>query len=193
MITQYSYGLNTRASQNNNVIDIYKKWNAEEVRADLQKKRTDLVNIVCQSRSDLNTSCVIRSANAFLAKETYVVGRRRLDARGAVGMGHYETCFHADSLGEVVDKLHQDGYTVYAVDNIMEYNPVSLWDEPFGRKSAFIYGNESDGLSKSDIELADKMVYIAQTGAVRSMNVACAASCVMAEYSRRYRIENYHE
>ncbi len=189
MITQYSYGLNTKASQNNNVIDIYKKWNAEEVRADLQNRRTDLVNIVCQSRSDLNVSCVIRSSNAFLAKETYVVGRRRLDTRGAVGCNHYEKVFHADNLKEVVDKLHDLGYTVFAVDNIMECRPQNLWDAEIPRKSAFVYGNESDGLSQEDIELTDGMVYIQQDGAVRSLNVACAAACVMAEYSRRFRSE----
>lgn len=189
MITQYSYGLNTKASQNNNVVDIYKKWNAEEVRADLQNRRTDLVNIVCQSRSDLNTSCVIRSSNAFLAKETYVVGRKKIDARGGVGAGHYEKCFHADTLKEVVDKLHGLGYTVFAVDNIMEYKPENLWDADIPKKSAFVYGNESVGLSQEDIELTDRMVYIHQDGAIRSLNVACAAACVMAEYSRRYRSE----
>lgn len=187
MITQYSYGLNVKASENNNVIDIYKKWNAEEVRADLQPRRTQLVNIVCQSRSDLNTSCVIRSSNAFLAKETYVVGRRKIDARGGVGMNHYERVFHADTLKEVIDKLHKDGYTVFAVDNIMEYGPENLWDAEIPEKSAFVYGNESHGLSQEDIEKTDRMIYIQQDGAVRSLNIACAASCVMAEYSRRYR------
>lgn len=187
MITQYSYGLNTRASQNNNVVDIYKKWNAEEVRADLQDRRTDLVNIVCQSRSDLNTACIIRSSNAFLAKETYVIGRKKVDPRGAVGMNHYEKVFHADYLKEVVDKLHDLGYTIFAVDNIMEYAPKNLWDANIPKKSAFVYGNESVGLTQEDIELTDKMVYIQQDGAVRSLNVACAATCVMAEYSRRYR------
>lgn len=187
MITQYSYGLNTKAAQSNNVIDIYKTWNAEEVRADLQNRRTALVNIVCQSRSDLNTACVIRSSNAFLAKETYVVGRKKIDSRAAVGCGHYEKTFHADTLKEVVDKLHGLGYIVFAVDNIMEYGPENLWDAEIPEKSAFVYGNESHGLSQEDIELTDKMVYIQQDGSVRSLNVACAASCVMAEYSRRYR------
>lgn len=187
MITQYSYGLNVQASQNNNVVDIYKKWSAEEVRADLQGRRTDLVNIVCQSRSDLNTSCVIRSSNAFLAKETYVVGRKKIDSRGAVGCGHYEKVFHADNLKEVVDKLHGLGYTVFAVDNIMEYGPQNLWDAEIPKKSAFVYGNESIGLTQEEMDLTDRMVYIQQDGAVRSLNVACAAACVMAEYSRRYR------
>lgn len=160
MITQYSYGLNVQASQNNNVIDIYKRWNAEEVRADLQGRRTDLVNIVCQSRSDLNTSCVIRSSNAFLAKETYVVGRKKIDSRGAVGCGHYEKVFHADNLKEVVDKLHGLGYTVFAVDNIMEYGPQNLWDAEIPKKSAFVYGNESIGLTQEEVDLTDRMVYI---------------------------------
>lgn len=186
-ITQYSFGQNLAAAASNNVRDIYKEWTAAEVRADLQKNRTDLV-CVCQNlTSDFNKSSVIRSNNAFLGKEVYIIGRRKYNTVGDVGTRHYEKVLHADNLREVADKLHDDGYTVYAVDNQMEYHPVNLWDEDFPRKSAFVFGEEQRGLSQEEIEMCDKMIYVAMYGSVRSLNVASCATVIMAEYSRRYR------
>jgi tRNA G18 (ribose-2'-O)-methylase SpoU len=187
LITQYSFGQNLAAAKSNNVIDIYKQWTAAEVRADLQKNRTDLVTIMLNLTHDFNKSAAIRSNNAFLGKEVYIVGRRKYNTRGDVGTRHYEKIFHADTLQEVVDKLHVEGYAIYAVDNQMEYNPVNLWDEDFPRKSAFVFGEEQRGLSKEEIELCDKMIYVAMYGSVRSLNVASCATVIMAEYSRRYR------
>lgn len=45
MIEQYSYGINTDANPNNNVIDRYKEWTAAEVRADLETRRSEMVCI----------------------------------------------------------------------------------------------------------------------------------------------------
>lgn len=187
MIEQYSYGIHLEANLSNNVIERYKTWNAEEVRADLNPKRSGLVTILQNVGYNINIASTIRSNNAFLGKEVYIVGRRKFDPRGAVGCKKYERVLHADNLREVVDKLHQDAYIVYAVDNQMEYNPVNLWDEDFPSKSAFVFGEEQNGLSQEEIEMCDKMVYVAMYGSVRSLNVASCATAVMAEYSRRYR------
>lgn len=186
-ITQYSFGNNLAAAASNNVRDIYKEWTAAEVRADLQKNRTDLVTVLMNVTHDFNKASAIRSNNAFLGKEVYIVGRRKFDPRGAVGCKKYERVLHADTLQEVVDKLHDDGYTVYAVDNQMEYHPANLWDEDFPRKSTFVFGEEQRGLSQEEIEMCDKMIYVAMYGSVRSLNVASCATVIMAEYSRRYR------
>ena len=187
MIEQYSYGINTEANANNNVIDRYKEWNAAEVRADLDPRRSEMICIFENIGYNINIACSIRSNNAFLGKEVYIVGRRRFDARGGVGARHYERIYHADTIQEVADKLKSQGYTIYAVDNIMEYNPKNMWDVDFPAKSAFIFGSESEGITSDALGLADDMVYIKQDGSVRSMNVSCAASCIMAEYTRQHR------
>lgn len=186
MITPYSINLNGSPSMNNNVIEIYKQNTVEEVRADLDKNRTKLINICMNLTHDFNKASAIRANNAFLGKELYMVGRKRYDKRGAVGTYLYEHCYHADTLEEVIDYLHVQNYKVYAVDNIEKYNPINIWDCNFPEKSAFVYGEENAGLSEESIALCDGMVYISQYGSVRSLNVAQAAACIMMEYSRRY-------
>ena len=57
-ITKYSYGINTGANVNNNVIDKYKAWEAEEIRADLDTRRSDLIS-VCMNYDKNIKNCVI--------------------------------------------------------------------------------------------------------------------------------------
>lgn len=101
-------------------------------------------------------------------------------------MHHYENVYHAETLLEVIELLKSESYTVLAVDNQEQYNPVSLWEAELPEKTAFVYGEEQRGLAAEEIELCDGMVFINQRGAVRSLNVAQAAACVMSEYVRRH-------
>jgi len=185
MITPYSFGLDYNGD-NRNVVSKYKEWVNAEIRADLQKNRSECINIFINLSGDFNKASAIRSHNAFLGKEVYIVGRRRYDTRGTVGTYHYENVYHADDLREVVDKLHREGYIIFAVDNIEKYNPENIFDVEFPIKSAFLYGEEGDGLSKRSIQMCDRMIYIQQYGSVRSLNVASAASIIMYEYTRQY-------
>ena len=187
MIEEYRFSITPGPQMTSNVKDIYKKWTQMEIRADLDDRRTDMVNVFMHLTSDFNVSSGIRSNNAFLGNRVYVVGRRQYDKRGCVGTHKFEHVYHADDLREVVDVLHDDCYTVYAVDNVMELSPREFWDVDYPRKSAFVYGEEQRGLSKDEIRLCDDMVYVSMPGSVRSLNVACAASVIMAEYSRQHR------
>jgi tRNA G18 (ribose-2'-O)-methylase SpoU len=187
MITKYSHGTELPSNASSNLIDIYKSWTDAEIRADLQPRRSDLVMVYQNIGHDFNKASAIRSGNAFLNKESFIVGRRNYDKRGTCGTHHYEHVFHADNFDEVLQSLKENGYTIYAVDNIKAYNPQNIFDCDFPKKSAFVMGEEQRGLDEDTIRKCDGMVYIEQFGSVRSMNVACAASCIMMEYSRRYR------
>ena len=65
MITQYSYGINQEANINNNVINKYKTWTAEEIRADLFSRRSDMICIFENIGYNINIACSIRSFNSF--------------------------------------------------------------------------------------------------------------------------------
>ena len=187
MIDKYSWGSELPPTASRNLIDIYKNWMYADIRAALQPNRTDLVMVYQNITHDFNKASAIRSGNAFLIKESYIVGARKLDGRGMVGTRSVENVYHADNFDEVLQSLKANGYTIYAVDNIKAYNPQNIFDCNFPRKSAFVMGEEQRGLDEDTIRKCDGMVYIEQFGSVRSMNVACAASCIMMEYSRRYR------
>lgn len=192
MITQYSYGQNTCPSKRNNVIEYYKQSCAADVRADLQPKRGKAILILENLDYNTNIGSSIRAANAFLAKETYVVKRHKVDTRSAVGMGHYERVFHADTFKEVFDKLHNEGYEIWAIDNITDgvHVPENIREIDFiPEKVAFVFGNEGKGLEGWICRMCDRLVYIGQFGAVRSLNVAQAAAVCLYEYAYRYYVD----
>lgn len=183
------YGVNLEApSGNPNVTDLYKDWVMEEIRADLDTRRTKIVSVCMNLTKDFNKGSVIRANNAFSGGHVYLVGNRRYNRVGAVGTHNYEHVSHADTLEELVTMLKAAGYTVYAVDNLPDHSPRSVWDVEFPEKSAFIYGEEQRGLQPEEIALCDEMIYIQQTGSVRSLNIAQAAACVMSEYTRQHRL-----
>lgn len=186
MIRSYNVPLE-RECASANVVDMYKDWVVSEVRADLDKNRSCLVNVCMNLTNDFNKASVIRANNAFLGRAVYLVGRRQYNRRGTVGTHNYEHVYSADSLSEVLLLLKSEGYVVFGVDNTPCYDPVNLWDCFLPEKSVFVYGEEGRGLSSDEIGLCDRVVFIQQVGSVRSLNIAQAASCVMSEYSRRYR------
>lgn len=186
MIEKYSYGQNKCPSEKANVIERFKKSRAEEIRADLQENRSEAVMICHNLDYNINIGSVIRANNAFLGKEVYVVGRRKIDRRSSVGCMHYENVYHADTFEEVFEHLHKQGYTILAVDNIEAYNPTDISEYSFPRKTAFVFGNEGDGLPEEVIKQTDDMVFIQQKGSVRSLCVAQAAAVALYEYGRNY-------
>ena len=187
MIERYCIGRGLPSNMSANVIDIYKKWMDADILADLSKNRSDLIMVYQNISHDFNKASAIRSGNAFNIKESYIVGSRKIDKRGTCGSHRFSTIYHADNFDEVFQALKANGYTIYAVDNISSYNPQNILDCDFPKKSALVMGEEQNGLKDSVIQMCDGMVFIEQFGSVRSMNVACAASCIMMEYSRRYR------
>lgn len=189
MIEQYRVNIEPKPDMSANVKDMYKGWLASEVRADLDERRLPMVNVFQNLTSDFNLASGIRSNNAFLGRCVYIVGRRHYDVRGTVGTRKYEHVFHADSFDDVLAVLRADGYTVYAVDNIERWQPKSIWDVRLPLRSAFVYGEERRGLPNDVIAACDGMLFVENPGSVRSMNVACAASCVMSEYSRQHRAD----
>jgi len=179
-----------RDPQTRNVIDEFKQiQDVVAIRAALAERRNQFINVCMNLTSDFNKATVIRTANAFLARETWLVGKQKFDPRGTVGTHHYETMKHADEWEFVRDYLRVEGYTIYAVDNIDSFEPKVFWDVEFPEKSAFVYGEEQLGLAANVIEDCDAMVYIPMQGSVRSLNAATAAAIMMSEYTRQHRLD----
>jgi tRNA G18 (ribose-2'-O)-methylase SpoU len=173
-----------------NVIDEFKQvQDVVAIRAMLAERRNKFINVCMNLSSDFNKATIVRTSNAFLAQEIWLVGARKFDPRGTVGTHHYETLKQHEDWSFVRDYLRAEGYTLYAVDNIDSYDPSSLWDVEYPEKSAFIYGEEQLGLSSEVIDDCDGMVYIPMQGSVRSLNAATAAGIIMSEYTRQHRLD----
>lgn len=187
---QFAVNYENEVTENSNTREIYKNSTLREIRADLEKNRSQLINVCMNLTKDLNKASMIRANNAFLGQAVFMVGKRRYNRRGTVGTHLYENVYHAHTLEDIVEYFKPLGYTVFAVDNVVldGFTPENIWDVEFPEKSIFVYGEEQRGLSEDEIKLCDRMVYINQTGSVRSLNVSQAGAVIMSEYSRQHRL-----
>lgn len=160
-----------------NLIDHYKYWKVDAIKADLDTRRHDFV-VLCENLCyDFNISTVVRNANAFLAREVWVCGRKDFDKRGAVGTYHYQHMRHTPDIRTAIEGLREEGYQIVAVDQSPEAESLHGFDWPL--KTAMIFGQEQIGVSPWALESADRVVYIPQWGSTRSLNVGVASGLAM--------------
>ena len=92
-----------------NVVDRYRYWRHEAIVADLDTRRHDFHVAIENWQHDFNIGTVVRNANAFLAREVHVVGRRRWNRRGAMVTDRYQHVRHHPTIEEFLGWAHGDG------------------------------------------------------------------------------------
>ena len=164
-----------------NVIDYYRYWTTEAVKADLDSKRHNFSVLITNKFNDFNIGSVIRNANAFLAKEVIIYGRRKFDPRGTVGTIHYENFRYV----KVVEELSFPDSVIVGMDNIPSAKPIETFEWPKDKHVIMAFGQEQAGLPEEIIKICHHMVYIRQYGSVRSLNVGCASAITMFDYCQK--------
>lgn len=164
-----------------NLIDHFKYWQHDAILAALDARRNPFVVVLENFAYDFNIGTAIRNANAFLARELWVVGRRRFDRRGAMGTHRYQHVHHTADGPALLARLREDGMRIVAVDNTP--GAVSLFDYRWARESVLVFGQEQIGVSPETLAVADDVVYIPQYGSTRSINVGTASGIAMYAYA----------
>jgi tRNA(Leu) C34 or U34 (ribose-2'-O)-methylase TrmL len=167
-----------------NVVDPYRYWTMEAIVADLDAKRHPFHVAIENWQHDLNIGSIVRSANAFLAAEVHIVGKRRWNRRGAMVTDRYQHVRHHEDVAAFAAWAREAGLPVIAVDNVEGSVPVDRADLP--EACVLLFGQEGPGLSPEAIAAASGVVEITQYGSTRSINAASAAAVIMYEWCRRW-------
>lgn len=104
--------------------------------------------------------------------------------RSTMGSIYRVPFFIAEDLAETIKELKKAGILVYAahLQGTMQY------DEPdYVCGTAFLIGNEGNGLTRDTAGLADRYIRIPMEGQVESLNAAVSASVLMYEVGRQRR------
>src|SRR3982751_4716029 len=107
-----------RDGDRRNVVDRYRYWTVEAIVADLDTRRHPFAVAIENWRHDLNIGTVVRTANAFLAREGIVVRHRRWNRVGAMGTDRYQHVRHVPSAGELAQYATRAGYAIVGIDNL---------------------------------------------------------------------------
>jgi tRNA G18 (ribose-2'-O)-methylase SpoU len=167
-----------------NVVDRYRYWTVEAIVADLDGRRHPFHVAIENFGHDLNIGTVVRTANAFLAAEVHIVGRRRWNRRGAMVTDRYQHVRHHPDVGALAGFAAAEDLPVVAVDNSPGAVPIETAVLPV--RCILLFGQEGPGLTVEARAAAALTVSIAQFGSTRSINAGVAAGIAMHAWIRQH-------
>jgi len=167
-----------------NVIDRYRYWSLDAIRADLDTRRHPFHVAIENWQHDLNIGTVVRTANAFLAAEVHIVGRRRWNRRGAMVTDRYQHVRHHPTAGELATWANEGGIPLIGIDNLP--GSIPLDSEPLPERCVLVFGQEGPGLSDAMRPVLAQCRSIPQFGSTRSINAGVAAGIAMYSWVRQH-------
>ena len=167
-------------------MDELQRLSTEEFHA---SQKSPIVVVLENVRSMHNVGSVFRTADAFLINGICLCGftpqpphrdihKTALGATETVDWMYYEHTIDA------VTALKKQGYKVYAI----EQTEGSIMLDAYEHKhvpTAFVFGNEVDGVSDEVIQVCDGVIEIPQWGMKHSLNISVAAAVVLWEFVRK--------
>ncbi|HLR96532.1 MAG TPA: TrmH family RNA methyltransferase [Jiangellaceae bacterium] len=166
-----------RHGDHRNVVDRYRYWRHEAIVADLDERRHAFHIGIENWQHDFNIGSIVRTANAFLAKEVHIVGRRRWNRRGAMVTDRYQHVRHHPGPAELLQYAGEHGLTIVGIDNLPGAHPLETTQLPYN--CLLLFGQEGPGLSEDARSHLDLVLSIAQFGSTRSINAGAAAAIAM--------------
>jgi tRNA G18 (ribose-2'-O)-methylase SpoU len=167
-----------------NVVDKYRYWSMEAIVADLDKNRHNFHVAIENWQHDLNIGSIVRTANAFLAKQVHIIGNKRWNRRGAMVTDRYQHILHHPTVEEFVEwsKTANDGKAmpIIAIDNVPGCKQLETYKLP--ETCVLLFGQEGPGLSDAAIAASKDVVEITQFGSTRSINASAAAAITMHQW-----------
>ena len=167
-----------------NVVDGYRYWRREAIVADLDERRHDFEVAIENWRHDMNIGTVVRTANAFLAREVHIVGNRRWNRRGAMVTDRYQHVRQHPTVGGLVAHAAAAGLAVVGIDNLPGSVPLERTALP--RRCVLVFGQEGPGLSEAVRAAAELVCSITQFGSTRSINAGVASGVAMHTWVRQH-------
>jgi tRNA G18 (ribose-2'-O)-methylase SpoU len=167
-----------------NVVDKYRYWSMEAIVADLDARRHNFHVAIENWQHDLNIGSIVRTANAFLAKQVHIIGNKRWNRRGAMVTDRYQHILHHPTVEEFVEwsKTANEGKAIpiIAIDNVPGCKQLETYKLP--ETCVLLFGQEGPGLSDAAIAASKDVVEITQFGSTRSINASAAAAITMHQW-----------
>jgi tRNA G18 (ribose-2'-O)-methylase SpoU len=173
-----------RDGDSRNVVDRYRYWTLQAIVADLDRRRHGFHVAIENWQHDFNIGSIVRTANAFLAAEVHVVGKRRWNRRGAMVTDRYQHVRHHATVAGLAAWAADAGLPVIGIDNTPGSVPLETAELP--ERCVLLFGQEGPGLSDQARTACTQLLSIAQYGSTRSINAGAAAAVAMHAWIRAH-------
>jgi tRNA G18 (ribose-2'-O)-methylase SpoU len=173
-----------RHGDRRNVVDSYRYWSHDAIVADLDGRRHPFHVAIENWQHDFNIGAVVRNANAFLAAEVHIVGKRKWNRRGAMVTDTYQHVRHHPDFETFTAWAEEESLPIVGIDNLPGSRDITGADLP--RACVLLFGQEGPGLSDAARAACGVVLHIPQFGSTRSINAGVASGVAMYEWIRRY-------
>ena len=139
-----------------------------------------------------NTSAVVRSCDIFGIQDVHIIENKYNSyMSNQVGKGSQKWVdFHhyrdkQINTQDCIDAVKQQGYQLIATTPHNE--SCYLADFDVTKKSAFVFGVEKEGVSKTMLDQADGYLKVPMVGFTESLNISVAAAIILQSVTERLR------
>jgi hypothetical protein len=101
-----------------NVVDKYRYWSLDAVVADLDTQRHPFHVAIENFQHDFNIGSVVRTANAFMANEVHIVGKKRWNRRGAMVTDRYQHVRQHPDPSALAAWARDNEILIIGIDNV---------------------------------------------------------------------------
>ena len=151
--------------------------------------KTPLAVVLDDVRSMHNVGSVFRTADAFRAELVCLCGitscpphaeihKTALGAEDSVEWKHYASAL------EAVQALHDEGYEVYALEQVEGSVSLNDFVPENGKKYAIVLGNEVKGVAQEVVDACDGALEIPQFGTKHSLNVSVSGGIAIWHFAK---------
>lgn len=169
-----------------NVLDKYRYWSVEAIKADLDRHRLPLEIAIENFQHDFNIGTIVRSANAFNVSAVHIIGKRHWNRRGAMVTDAYMHIHYHPDTESFLRAMEARKKTIIAVDIVPDSISINTAELP--EHGVLVFGGEGPGLSNELLQAATSIVKIDQLGSTRSINVGVAAGIAMFVWAQKHSL-----
>ncbi len=147
-----------------------------------QAEKLPIIIVLDNIRSLSNVGAFFRSADAFRIGALYLCGitacpPHREIHKTALGADETVKWRYYESTEAACQALKAEGYRIFAVEQVEASVP--LQDFEFEPHTAYILGNEVEGVSEEALPYCEGAIELPQAGTKHSINVSVCAGIVM--------------
>ena len=155
-------------------------------------EKLPIIIVLDNIRSLSNVGAFFRTADAFRIKELLLCGitacpPHREIHKTALGADETVKWRYFETTEAACQELKAEGYRIFAVEQVE--GSIALQDFKFEPHSAYILGNEVEGVSEEALPYCDGAIELPQEGTKHSINVSVCAGIVMWKLFEKLYLE----
>lgn len=165
----------------------------ERIKCIMEQRQSGIIVVLEDIHDPHNAAAILRTCDALGIQTVYFIFEKeekynpqKIGKASSSSANKWLDFTLFDSTYQCINTLKQDGYTIVAT--ALTEKSESLTTAKFPEKKiAILVGNEHGGLSKTAIDMADRVIMIPMLGFVQSLNVSVATAIVLWEIIKQRR------